>query len=79
VKPKKAGFGSSKCCRCKMLSCMLAARLCKYYADARAWYERLFCQTNIEPTFEPGSMPVLTATGLWLFDFQPSDACRLAT
>ena len=26
-------------------------------------------------------MPVLTLgrTGLWLFDFQPSDACRLAT
>ena len=25
-----------------------------------------------EPAFEPGSMPVLTATGSWLFDFQPS-------
>ena len=37
-----------------------------------------FCQTKIEPAFEPGSMPVLTATGSWLFDFQPSDACRLA-
>ena len=32
-----------------------------------------------EAAFEPGSMPVLTATGSWLFDFQPSDACRLAT
>ena len=42
-------------------------------------YERFFRQMNIEPTFEPGSMPVLTATGSWLFDFPPSDACRLAT
>ena len=25
-----------------------------------------------EAAFEPGSMPVLTATGLWLFDFQPT-------
>ena len=24
-----------------------------------------------EAAFEPGSMPVLTATGSWLFDFQP--------
>ena len=35
--------------------------------------ERFFRQTNIKPTFEPGSsMPVLsvTAAGLLLFDFQ---------
>ena len=52
--------------------------LCQWYIGMRSKTERFFYQTKTEPAFEPGSMPVLTATGSWLFDFQPSDACRLA-